>query len=76
MQLTAINQKAVTGRPGARFGPNYIRAASKRRAYGYSIYTGRKFSDCMAPASLRGSHDKILTIFRIQASTLSTTGPE
>ncbi|KAL6816572.1 arginase family domain-containing protein [Trichoderma sp. SZMC 28015] len=38
--LGAPFDTAVTGRPGARFGPNYIRAASKRRAYGYSIYTG------------------------------------
>lgn len=75
MQLTAINQKAVTGRPGARFGPNYIRAASKRRAYGYSIYTGEKFSGLLVQqdaAILRAN----LIIFRIQASTLSTTGPE
>ncbi|KAL7906128.1 arginase family domain-containing protein [Trichoderma velutinum] len=38
--LGAPFDTTVTGRPGARFGPNYIRAASKRRAYGYSIYTG------------------------------------
>jgi agmatinase len=30
----------VTARPGARFGPKAIRAASVRKAYGYSLYTG------------------------------------
>ncbi|KAH6609007.1 hypothetical protein Trco_002353 [Trichoderma cornu-damae] len=39
--LGAPFDTAVTARPGARFGPNAIRAASQRKAYGYSIYTGR-----------------------------------
>lgn len=34
--------QAVTARPGARFGPNAIRSASQRKAYGYSIYTGEE----------------------------------
>ncbi|KAM0478156.1 hypothetical protein ACHAPX_005344 [Trichoderma viride] len=39
--LGAPFDTAVTARPGARFGPNSIRSASQRKAYGYSIYTGR-----------------------------------
>ncbi|PTB37748.1 hypothetical protein M441DRAFT_92210 [Trichoderma asperellum CBS 433.97] len=39
--LGAPFDTAVTARPGARFGPNAIRSASQRKAYGYSIYTGR-----------------------------------
>ncbi|KAL7808554.1 arginase family domain-containing protein [Trichoderma aethiopicum] len=39
--LGAPFDTAVTARPGARFGPKAIRAASIRKAYGYSIYTGR-----------------------------------
>ncbi|KAL7945076.1 arginase family domain-containing protein [Trichoderma barbatum] len=39
--LGAPFDTAVTGRPGARFGPNAIRAASKPKTYGYSIYTNR-----------------------------------
>ncbi|UKZ75846.1 hypothetical protein TrVFT333_003541 [Trichoderma virens FT-333] len=38
--LGAPFDTAVTARPGARFGPTAIRTASKRKAYGYSIYTG------------------------------------
>ncbi|EGR48242.1 Arginase/agmatinase/formimionoglutamate hydrolase [Trichoderma reesei QM6a] len=38
--LGAPFDTAVTARPGARFGPKAIRAASVRKAYGYSLYTG------------------------------------
>ncbi|KAK5992948.1 Putative agmatinase 1 [Cladobotryum mycophilum] len=39
--LGAPHDTTVTSRPGARFGPSGIRAASQRKEYGYSIFTGR-----------------------------------
>ncbi|GJN75937.1 hypothetical protein PLICBS_010047 [Purpureocillium lilacinum] len=39
--LGAPSDIAVTGRPGARFGPSSIRSASESKSYGYSIFTGR-----------------------------------
>ncbi|UNI23118.1 Agmatinase [Purpureocillium takamizusanense] len=39
--LGAPSDIAVTGRPGARFGPSSIRSASDSKSYGYSVFTGR-----------------------------------
>jgi len=77
--LGAPLDTTVTGRPGARYGPSGIRTGSRRKAWGYSVYTGRdplhdwaKVVDCGdAPMAFLDNRAAIKTLDQAHRSASS-----